>query len=384
MTRVIGERNAVFSGLGKSDVGRRLGRGVLDLTVDAALAALADAGLEVGDIDGLSTYPGGSPSGGALQDTLGLEVDWHNGGGEGPAQLGAFVNACMAVATGLARHVLVFHAMSTAQAAGGGMGGRGGGARVGGEMAWTAPYNATSPANLHALEAQWHFDRYGTTREQMAWVAITQRAHAGLNPAAVYRETMTFDDYMAARMISTPFCLFDCDVPVDGATAIVVSHADYAPDAPHPCPRVHAFGTARHDRPLWDQWEDSAGGTRDAAAMLWGRADVGPDDVDLAMLYDGFSFMAMTWLEELGFCDIGESGAFVDGGKRIALGGDLPLNTDGGQLSAGRLHGFGHVHEAVAQLRGTCGDRQVQDAEVAVVSNGGGHISGCMLLTRSA
>jgi len=383
VTRIIGERLAVFSGIGKSEVGRRTGRRVLDLTVDAALAAVADAGLEVADIDGLSTYPGGSPSGASLQDTLGLEVDWHNGGGEGPAQLGAVVNACMAVATGLARHVLVFHAMSAAESAGG-LGGRGGGGRVGGEMQWMVPFNATSPANWHALEAQWHFDRYGTTREQMAWVAITQRAHAGLNPAAVYRDPMTLDDYLAARMISTPLCLFDCDVPVDGATAFVVSNADYGPDAPRLCPHVHALGTARHERPLWDQWEHSAGGTNDAAAMLWRRADVGPSDVDVALLYDGFSFMAMTWLEALGFCDVGESGAFVEGGKRIALGGDLPMNTDGGQLSAGRLHGFGHVHEAVEQLRGTCGERQVNDADVAVVSNGGGHISGCMLLTRSA
>jgi acetyl-CoA acetyltransferase len=347
--------------------------------VEAALAAVEDAGLDVADIDGLSTYPGGSPSGAAVQDALGLEVDWHNGGAEGPAQLGAIVNACMAVATGLTRHVLVFHAMAAAGASGA-TDGRGA-ERVGGELQWLLPFQATSPTNWHALEAQWHFERYGTTREQLGWIAVTQRAHATLNPAAVYREPLTIDDYLRARMISTPLCLYDCDVPVDGAMAFVISDADYGPDAPRPCARVHAVGTARRERPLWDQWEDSAEGTRDAAAMLWRRADVGPRDVRVALLYDGFSFMAMTWLEALGFCPVGESGEFVQGGERIRLGGDLPLNTDGGQLSAGRLHGFGHVHEAVEQLRGGCGDRQVRGADVAVVSNGGGHISGCMLLT---
>jgi acetyl-CoA acetyltransferase len=379
----IGERRTAISGIGKSQVGRRLGRTAIDLTVEACLGAIADAGLSVHDIDGLSTYPGGErgPSGSALQDSLGLEVNWHNGGAEGPAQLGALVNACMAVATGLARHVLVFHTMVASSSTGIN---EGGGARVGGEMQWLRPFNATSPANWHALEAQWHFDTYGTNRDQLGWIPVTLRANATQNPLAVYREPMTLDDYLAARMISSPLCLFDCDVPIDGATAFVVSTADYAPDAPYVCAHVHALGTARHARPLWDQWEDSAGGTRDAARQLWSRADVSPADVDVAELYDGFSIMLLTWLEELGFCGRGEGGAFVEGGRRISLGGDLPVNTDGGQLSAGRLHGFGLVHEAVQQLRRACGVRQVPDAEVAVVSNGGGHVSGCILLTRGA
>jgi acetyl-CoA acetyltransferase len=316
-----------------------------------------------------------------VQDALGLEVDWHNGGAEGPAQLGAVVNACMAVATGLARHVLVFHTMIATMSTDGSRLSVG---RVSGEMQWLLPFNAVSAANWHALEAQWHFEHYGTTREQLGWIPVTLRANAGHNPDAIYRAPITIDDYLSARMISSPLCLFDCDVPVDGSTAFVVSAAEYAPDAPRPCAHVHALGTARHDRPLWDQWHDSAGGTRDAARQLWSRADVTPGDIDVALLYDGFSIMTLTWLEELGFCGPGEGGCFVEGGKGISLGGRLPLNTDGGQLSAGRLHGFGLVHEAVRQLRGDCGDRQVNDAEVALVSNGGGHISGCMLLTRGA
>ena len=377
----IGERRAVISGLGKSAVGRRLGRTALDLTVDACLAAIVDAGLEPGTIDGLSTYPGGigGPAGGSVQDALGLELDWHNGGAEGPAQLGAVVNACMAVATGLARHVLVFHTILAASSTGASQVGR-----VSGDLQWLLPFDAVSAANWHALEAQWHFDTYGTTREQLGWIPVTLRAHAGRNPEAIYRDGMTLDDYLAARMISSPLCLLDCDVPVDGSVALVVSTADYAPDTPRPSAHIHAVGTARGERPWWDQWHDAAGGTRDAARHLWSRADVDPADVDVALLYDGFSIMTLTWLEELGFCPRGEGGRFVEGGKRIGLGGELPLNTDGGQLSAGRLHGFGLVHEAVRQLRGDCGDRQVDQAEVAVVSTGGGHISGCMLLTRGA
>jgi acetyl-CoA acetyltransferase len=382
---LIGERRAVVSGVGRSQVGRRLGRTALDLTVDACLAAILDAGLVPADVDGLSTYPGGAdgPSGGALQDALGLKVDWHNGGAEGPAQLAAVVNACMAVATGLARHVLVFHTVIAASSTGPSRAVPGGRRRVSGEMQWLHPFNATSPANWHALEAQWHFHRYGTTREQLGWIPITLRANAGRNPDAIYREPMSMDDYLEARMISSPLCLYDCDVPVDGSTAFIISAAEYAQDAPAGAAHVHALGTARHDRPLWDQWDDSSGGTRDAARQLWSRADLSPSDVDVAELYDGFSIMLLTWLEELGFCQPGEGGPFVDGGERIGCKGVLPINTDGGQLSAGRLHGFGLVREAVLQLRGVCGDRQVPEAEVALVSNGSGHISGCMLLTRS-
>jgi acetyl-CoA acetyltransferase len=184
-------------------------------------------------------------------------------------------------------------------------------------------------------------------------------------------------------MISEPLCLFDCDVPADGSTAIIVSRADTLPDRPKPAIRFEATGTALHGRAVRDQWEDlTTMGCRDAAAMLWRHTDLTPHDVDVAQLYDGFSFMALAWLEALGFCGTGEGGLFVDGGARIARTGDLPLNTGGGQLSAGRLHGFGHVHEAVRQLWGEGGDRQVQhEPEVAVVGNGGPN-AGCLLLTR--
>jgi acetyl-CoA acetyltransferase len=225
---------------------------------------------------------------------------------------------------------------------------------------------------------------FGTTRAQLAHIALNDRRHAALNPQAIYREPLTLEEYFAARMVSDPFCLFDCDVPVDGSTAVIVSSADVARDLPHPAVRFNAVGTAMRWRPMWDQWDDiTTMAARDAAAHLWTRTDLKPADVDTAQLYDGFSFLTLAWLEALGFCGKGESGPFVDGGERIGLGGELPLNTWGGQLSGGRLHGFGFVAEAVRQLRGECGARQVADCEVAVVGVGGGPVAGCMLLTRS-
>jgi acetyl-CoA acetyltransferase len=393
------ERRSVISGIGQSAVGRRLGRTGLDLTIDAALAAIADAGLTPADIDGIATYPGAGGGAGAgfsgpgtpeVQDALRLEVGWHTGGIEGAAQLAAVVNAVMAVGAGLARHVLVYRTVteSTEQGSGGrqgiGLGGGGGGVpRIGGSMQWSIPFRAYSAANWLAMVAQRHFHAYGTTAEQMAMIALNARRNAGLNPLAVYREPMTLEDYFAARMVTTPFRLYDCDAPVDGSTAVVVSVAEHAAGVDHPVARVEAVGTALRGRPSWDQFDDmTTMAARDAGAQLWTRTDLGPADVDVAELYDGFSFLAMVWLEALGFCGRGESGPFVEGGHRIALGGELPLNTQGGQLSGGRLHGFGFVHEACLQLRGGAGERQVAGAEVAAVANGGGPIAGAMLLTR--
>ena len=393
------ERRSVISGIGQSEVGRRLGRSGLDLTLDAALEAIADAGLEPSDIDGLATYPGAGqgPAGFAgpgtpeIQEALRLPLAWHSGGIEGAAQLAAVVNAVMAVGAGLARHVLVYRTVteSSAQGSGGreGIGISGGGAqpRIGGPFQWNIPFRAYSAANWLAMNAHRHFHEYGTTQEQLAMIALNGRRNAGLNPKAVYRDPMTLEDYFAARMITTPFRLFDCDAPVDGSTAVIVSAAEHARDVDHPVARVEAVGTALRGRPSWDQFDDmTTMAARDAGAHLWTRTTLTPADVDVAELYDGFSFLTMVWLEALGFCDKGESGPFVEGGHRIALDGALPVNTHGGQLSAGRLHGFGFIHEACLQLRGAAGDRQVtvRPVEVAAVANGGGPIAGAMLLTR--
>ncbi|MBX7161629.1 MAG: thiolase family protein, partial [Acidimicrobiia bacterium] len=248
------ERDAIVSGIGQSQVGRRLMRDGLDLTVEAALAAIADAGLTPADIDGLASYPGhmpympefsgpGTPS---VQDALRLELDWHHGGLEGPAQLSAFVAACLAVSAGLARHVLVYRTVTEASAHAAGFAGskgRGAGSkpavpRASGDMAWLQPFGAVSAANWLAMYAQRHMHEFGTTREQMAQIALNGRRNAERNPAAIYRDPLSLDDYMAARMITTPFCLFDCDAPADGSTAVVVSHRDHAPGAPQPAVHV--------------------------------------------------------------------------------------------------------------------------------------------------
>lgn len=400
----------VISGIGQSEVGRRLFRDPLDLTLDACLDAIADAGLTRDDINGLATYPGALsiPPGFSgvgvteVHDALRLNLDWYVGGPEQPGQLGSVITACAAVEAGLADHVLCFRTVweGTAQAGGGrasvmpgvgsgGGGGRHGGApRLGGFMQWVLPYGAPSAANWIAMMAARHFHEYGTTREQLGAIPINARRNAGLNPKSIYREPMTMDDYLSVRMISWPFCLYDCDVPADGSTAVIVSRADAAADLRKPPISVESVGSAIHGRPSWDQWDDlTTMALRDAGAMVWKHTNLTPADVDVAELYDGFSFIAMAWLEALGFCAKGEGGPFVEGGARIALEGDLPLNTQGGQLSSGRLHGYGFLHEACLQLWGEGGDRQVtrpggRRPEVAVAAAGGGPLGGCLLLTR--
>jgi acetyl-CoA acetyltransferase len=400
MSTTPAERRAAITGIGQSQVGRRLGRTELDLTLEACLEAMADAGLTREDIDGLATYPGaGLGTGGfagpgtpEVQDALRLRLNWHDGGGEGPGQIRAVIAACFAIAAGAARHVLVYRTVteSTAQGEGGrqGIGGSGGGSggapRFSGFLQWSLPFGAVSAANWIALVGQRRFHEFALTREQLAHVALNGRRNAALNPKAIYRDPLTMDDYLNARMISSPLCLFDCDAPCDGSTAVVVSHADYAADAPRPACHVNAVGTALWGRPSWDQFDDmTTMAARDAAASMWDRTELRPSDVDVAELYDGFSMLALVWLEALGFCGRGESGPFVDGGRRIALDGELPLNTAGGQLSAGRLHGFGLLHEACVELRGEGGARQIPGRhEVAAVANGGGPIAGSILLTR--
>ena len=397
---LVGERRAVISGVGQSDIGRRLFRDPLALTVDACLGAIHDAGLTTADIDGIATYPGGmdNPSGfsGAgvtdVQEALRLNLNWYAGGLELPGQLGAVVNAVLAVSAGLARHVICFRTVYEGSAQGtkgraavmpGGEN-RSGGFRATGFMEWLLPFSAPSAATWIAMFASRHFHEYGTTREQLAQIALNARKNAALNPKAIYQDPLTMDDYFAARMISSPLCLYDCDVPCDGGTAMVVSRVDTAPDLRKPPIAVEAVGTAFHGRPGWDAYYDLATmACQDAGAQVWTRTDLKPSDVQLAEMYDGFSFITMCWLEAMQFCGKGESGPFVEGGSRIARDGQLPLNTHGGQLSAGRLHGFGFLHEACTQLWGEAGDRQVPgNPEVGVACAGGGPLAGALLLTR--
>jgi acetyl-CoA acetyltransferase len=383
------ERRAIITGVAISRIGRRTGIPALDLTIEASRAAIADAGLTPADIDGLTTLGETPPDDAAA--ALGITPTYRGAGFDTGGLLSPVMSAILAVAEGRARHVLVYRTVIM-------MGGeyipsaddrrvstepRPGLRTAMFDMDPLLAAHAYSAVNWLAMHCHRHMHLYGTTKEQLGWLAITSRRHAALNPLAVYREPMTLDDYLASRIVSSPFSLFDCDVPVDGSIAVVVSPASHAADCPNRPIRVEAMGGAiphggwvyRRDYPKMASIE--------AAAEMWSHTELKPGDIDIAELYDGFTWLTLAWLEALGVCRDGESGPFVEGGTRIALDGELPLNTYGGQLSAGRMHGYWVLHEACVQLRGQAGARQVQpQPDVAVVAAGGGPIAGCMLLTR--
>ncbi len=381
--------DAFITGIGMSQIGVRLTRHPLLLTLDAIREALDDAGLTIADIDGIATYPGRSsmPPGFSpigtddLIDSLRMKVRWYIGGGEVSSQLGAVVEAANAVRAGQARHVICFRtvyeaaAMARPQDFPHSMP-----KRLEGYPQWLMPFNAYSASNWVAQYAMRHVKLYGLKREQLAQIAITDRRHAMLNPRALVREELTLAQYMEARMISDPLCLYDCDRFTDASTVLIISAGDALGDVKCTPIRIAAAAHAS-ERYSWDQPPFMA--AYPTGAQLWKQTDYKPKDVDTAQLYDGFSFLTLTWLEGLGFCGVGEAGAFIEGGQRIALDGELPLNTFGGQIGAGRLHGFGFAHEAVVQLRKQGGARQIPgEPRVAVAASGGGPLATALLLTR--
>jgi acetyl-CoA acetyltransferase len=379
------EKYSVISGLGISRIGRRTGIPGMDLTMEAVRQAIEDAGLSPADIDGLATLGDTPPA--AVAAELGISPRYNGGGFDTGGLLSPVMSAALAVAAGRARHVLVYRTVqmlggSAAPAGGGGAEGMASLARSMADVGDLLAANAFSAANWLALTCRRHMDLYGTTKEQLGWLAINSRRNAGRNPRAVYRDPMTMEDYLAARPVSTPFGLLDCDVPIDGSVALVVSHASYAGDGPNPAVRINAIGGSAGTGGWFHRPDYPKMASADAAAQMWSRTDLRPSDIDVAELYDGFTFLTFAWLEALGICGEGEAGPFVEGAERIALDGELPLNTYGGQLSAGRMHGYWILHEACLQLRGRAGERQVKGPpEVAVAAVGGGPIAGCMLLT---
>lgn len=383
-------QEAYITGIGQSAISIRATRSPFLLTLDAIREALDESGLTLTDIDGVSTYPGQSnmppgysPVGATdLIDGLKLNVRWFAGGHEISSQLGAVELASAAVKAGLARHVICYRTVYEAaalsrpdefpQAMGSG--------RISGYPQWMMPFGALSASTWVATYAMRHMKKYGLTREQLAQIALTDRANALLNPRALVREPLTMDQYMEARMISDPLCLFDCDRFTDASTVLIVSAGDALGDMKCTPVRIAASAYANNNF-SWDQPEWMAAYSTGEA--LWQKTDYAPKDVDTVQLYDGFSFLTLTWLEGLGFCNKGEAGQFIEGGHRIALDGELPLNTYGGQIGAGRLHGFGCAHEAVVQLRGNGGQRQIKgDPKVAVATSGGGPMATALLLAR--
>ena len=382
---------AYVSGLGQSEVGVRLTRSPMGLTRDAIMEALADAGLTIDQIDGVATYPGKShsylgfsPIG--VDDVIeqfGIKARWHFGGGEIPAQLSAIAMAADAIRNGHARHVICFRTVYEAAAM----------ARpdefpamrrdtVDGYSQWTVPFFALSAACWVAHYANRQIKRHGMTREQLAQIALNANRNGLANPRAraISNKVLTLDDYMNARMITSPFCLYDCDRYTDCSTVLILSAGD-ALDEVKATPIRIAATAGRVDRWSWDQADCMA--CYDTGPELWSKTDYRPKDVDTVQFYDGFAFFPIGWLEALGFCEIGEGHRFVEGGSRIARDGELPLNTGGGQIGAGRLHGFGFAHEAVLQLRKAAGDRQIPgDPKVAVATSGGGPLAAALLLAR--
>jgi acetyl-CoA acetyltransferase len=383
-------REAYISGIGMSEVGVRLTRSPLGLTMDAIKEAVADAGLTLAQIDGVSTYPGKmqaflgfSPIGvDEVIEACGLKTRWHTGAAESTAQLGAIADAAAAVRSGLARHVICFRTVYEAAAL----------ARpeefpplerrkdVTGNSQWVSPFGAFSAACWTAQFAMRHMKRYGMTREQLAQVAINDHRNAALNPRAIVKEQLTMERYMEARMISSPFCLYDCDRFTDCSTVVIVSAGD-ALDEVTATPIRIAASAGSVERYSWDQAEWAA--AYPTGKALWENTDYTVDDLDTIQFYDGFAFQPITWLEGLGICDVGAGHEFIDGGTRIALDGELPMNTGGGQLGWGRLHGFGYAYESVVQLRGAGGARQIKgEPKLAVATSGGGPMAAALLLAR--
>lgn len=391
-----GEKKVALTGIGMSEISRGAAGSAMSLTIDACMQAIGDAGLKRSDIDGLSSYPGADNSASGfspvgvpqLQDALRLDLNWYSGGGEVPGQLGAVFNAIGAIAAGYCRHVLVFRTVYEASARkvtkqanalfdGG---------RSYGQLMNFAPYWAMSAAVQQALYFQRFVHDYGLKPETTGRIAINNRRNASLNPAAIYRTPITLDDYFASEIIATPLRLYDCDVPCDGSVAVVLSHIDPARDCRNPLLRIEAIGSAQKVRYSWDQIAGDAlarQATISSSAMMWARTDLKPADVDIAQLYDGFTFHTAAWLSSAGFCAPGEENDFVGDGNRIALEGELPINTGGGQLSLGRMHAYGQLHEAATQLWRRGGDRQVKkNLNVSINTTAGGPLSGCMMLVR--
>jgi len=350
---------------------RKTTRSALEIQAISARAALEDAGLSLRDVDGYFTAAG--PGGlGPLPvlDYLNLNPRYVDGTTIGGASFVAHVNhAATAIAEGRCRVALITYG-STARSQGVAVGTRG---RASGDYVdQFEAIHGVSTVALYALVAQRHMHVYGTTSAQLAAIAVACRRHAGLNPHALYRDPITVDDVLASPLIASPLHLLDCCVITDGGGAVVVAHPDLGRDLNRP--PVAVLGRA-------EAVAHTAAGRRDylvsAAAQTGPRAlaeaAVSHDDLDLLMVYDSFTITVLLTLEDLGFCKKGEGGRFVENG-RLELGGPLPLNTDGGGLSSNHpgMRGIFLIVEAVRQLRGECGPRQVPDCRLALVHGTGG------------
>jgi acetyl-CoA acetyltransferase len=374
-----------IAGIGYTRYSKHSGVTVLELATEACRKACEDAGIDLDDVDGIISYNfGDSVPSMSVATALGLRnpqyvVEFASGGNA--ANL-ITLTATAVIDSGLAKNVLCFRAMN------GRSGFRLGGGRelaAHGVTQFTAPYGWITYPQAMAMWCRRHMTKYGTTKEQLGSIAITVREHAIPNERAMLRKPMSMDDYFAARPIVDPFGLYDICLESDGACAALVTSAERAKDMRKP--PVYIMGGAYGGGPnqgedLFDaiRWPDLAENfSKYIADDLWRSAGVGPKDVDVAEIYDCFTYSIVMALEGLGFCKQGEGGAYAASGA-IKRSGELPTNTHGGLLSEAYIHGFNHVIEAVEQLRGESGVRQIPDAHIALTTAGAMTCGSAMVL----
>lgn len=387
----MGDRTPVIVGIGLSDYPVAPHLDAVQHHVLAMQRALADSGVEKSSIDGYMCAGGsriGIDSAQIMAEYLRIDHRWIDGTTTGGSVFEFYVqHAAAAIRDGRCDTVLITYGSELLSKQGRMLGTRGfqqEGERVPGPLQFEAPYGNVL-VGAYAMAAQRHMHEYGTTSEQLAEIAVAVRSHAGLNPNARYRDPLTIDDVMNSRLIADPLHIYDCCAITDGGGALIVTTAERASDLPvSPVYVLGAAGSQSH----WNisQMEDyTATSGRRSGPEAFAQAGVTPDDIDTIQIYDSFTITVLLLLEDLGFCKKGEGGQFVEGG-RLHLGGPLPLNTDGGGLSA--LHpgmrGIFLVIEAVRQLRGDAGAAQVPDAKIAAAVGSGGWLSciGTVVLGR--
>jgi acetyl-CoA acetyltransferase len=382
---VIRDRAAVV-GIGQTAFGKGLVDTELSLACQAIALALTDAGIRPDAVDGLASYTMEPNREVDVARAVGLgDITFFSqvgfGGGAGCGVVG---QAAMAIATGQCEVAVAWRARKRAdptsrpwaQAA----------ARISDNGQWTRPFGILRPVDEIAMLTRRYMYEYGGTREHLANVALAFRKHAAMNPAATMgHKPMTRADYMNARWISEPLCLFDNCLETDGALAVVLTSTERARDCPHPPALVHAFGQGlpRDHQTMTNYFTEDPlrGPAWTAARRLWANAEVGPVDVHVAQLYDAFSPLIPLSLEGYGFCARGEGGPFTDDGAIEGPDGRLPVNTSGGGMSEAYVHGFNLVLEGVRQIRGTS-TCQVPGAEVSLVTSGEGVPTSAIIFTK--
>jgi acetyl-CoA acetyltransferase len=352
------------------------------MAAEATREAVADAGLTPRDVDGMTTYMvNDSCFPQDLAWALGVdELAWANamlGGGNLVADQVA--TAAAVIEAGLCRVVVVYRSLNGRS--GHRFGSVDGPITVADSGQFDAPAGWIVPPQWFAMWARRHQHKYGSTCEDLGQIATQQRAHAVPNEHAVMRKPMSMDDYLAGRWINEPFRVYDCTAEVDGAVAIVLAHEDVAVGCRQD--PVWLVGSSNSQSGAgWSAWDDpSAMYARTAGPRIWQRTGLTPADMDLACMYDCFTYTVMATMEGYGFCQPGEVGAFFAAG-RATYGGDVVVNPHGGLLSEGYIHGLNHHYEAALQLRGAAGHRQVPDARLALVTAGGGPFGGANVYSK--